>query len=248
MAWKWWRGRAKPPLRYFIYVSDEKLESHIDQIPEKPLRRLSVEAKVDLKVAGLAVKNAERPTATRMAKLKVVERYIDRHHEVGTLQQPGTQYFRARMPVRWGWLDEYSYFKDDPERLGNVAFFRGEHDGHTVVLVGSRHHVLGQQPPPANEKLWLPGYSPFVIFTRIMDAIDDPERAAIGYSIGDPEIALYICEHLQLKGPAQSIEFLAVPLLEVQLPEHHLVLATPIYVALADPASMPMQTQVARSD
>jgi TIR domain len=121
-AWKWWRGRAKPPLRYFVYVSDTKLEMLFEQIDPKLLRRLSVEAKVDLKLAGLTIRNAEQPTLTRMAKLNVVERYIDRHHEVGALQQPGTQYFRARMPVRWGWLDDYSYYQADPARLGNVAW------------------------------------------------------------------------------------------------------------------------------
>jgi hypothetical protein len=148
MAWKLSRSRVNHPLRYFVYVSDAKLETLFDQIPPQLRRRLSAQAKVDLKLASLSIKAAEQPAPTRMAKLKVVERYIDRHQRVGTVQGPGSEYFRGTMPMRWGWLRDPAAPYTSPHHGFNVAFFRGERDDHTVVLVGSRRHVLGESPAP----------------------------------------------------------------------------------------------------
>jgi hypothetical protein len=55
----------EPSLRYFVYVSDTKLNNLFDQISPKLRQRLSAEAKVDLKLASLTVKEAQsrRPPA-----------------------------------------------------------------------------------------------------------------------------------------------------------------------------------------
>ena len=60
----------EPELRYFLYVSDAKLEMLFDQIPQKLRQRLSGEAKIDLKLASLTIKDAGQPMATRMSKRK----------------------------------------------------------------------------------------------------------------------------------------------------------------------------------
>ena len=280
VAWKLSRSRVNDPLRYFIYVSDAKLEMLFDQIPPKLRQRLSAEAKVDLKLASLTIKEAGQPAPTRMAKLKVVDRYIDRNQRVGTVEEPGKQFFRGKMPLRWGWLrDGYS---DDPPWHGlHVAFFRGEHDGHIIILVGSRRHVLGEQPSAANTHVE-PGSTSYSAVPNIISVIsqhvtdmhvasgyynglrEKARRAEVidGSDTGDhaaaypawatndeaaifqpAEIALEACAELPLVGPPQWMEFLAVPLVEAQLPvsggpnlpKGHAVLATPIYIGHADP-------------
>ena len=77
-------------LRYFVYVSDTKLNNLFDQISPKLRQRLSAEAKVDLKLASRTIKEAQEPAATRMAKLNVVEGCIDGHHQVGTATTPAS--------------------------------------------------------------------------------------------------------------------------------------------------------------
>lgn len=260
------RSRVKPQLRYFVYVSDAKLEQLFQQIKvidPKLLERLSLEAKVDLKVASLAIKTAPDPASTRMAQLMVVERYIDAHQPVGTVREPGTRYFRGTMPMRWGWLSDYRNLPEGSSREeikheamhgGNAAFFRGEHDGQIVALVGSRRHVLGEQPSQANTVVAdspysiLPGVIP-LIADHAGDLSDKAEFYKREYpGLNDywpPEVCLEGCSVVELAGPPQWMEFLAVPLIEGQIPvpEHasmaipkgHAVLATPIYVAHADP-------------
>lgn len=258
-------SRVKPQLRYFVYVSDAKLEQLFQQIKvidPKLLERLSLEAKVDLKVASLAIKTAPDPASTRMAQLMVVERYIDAHQRVGTVREPGTRYFRGTMPMRWGWLSD---IRNPPEGTskeqleheymhgGNAAFFRGEHDGQIVTLAGSRRHVLGEQPSQANTRVddcrytHLPTVIP-LIADHVGDLSDKAEFYKREYpGLNDnwpPEICLEACSAVELAGPPQWMEFLVVPLFEGQIPvpEHagmvpkgHAVLATPIYVAHADP-------------
>jgi hypothetical protein len=58
--------------------------------------------------------------------LKVVERYIDRHQRVGTVQEPGSEYFRGTMPMRWGWLRDPAA-PNGPSRLQRVVL--GVHVG-----------------------------------------------------------------------------------------------------------------------
>jgi Family of unknown function (DUF7019) len=261
-----------PPLRYFVYVSDAKLEQlfqQINVIDPKLLERLSIETKVDLKVASLAIKTAPDPASTRMAQLIVVERYIDAHQRVGTVREPGTRYFRGTMPMRWGWLSDFRSRPSRSERAiheavhgGNAAFFRGEHDGQIVVLVGSRRHVLGERPLATNTVVddssysILPTVMPLVadhvndLYDKAQFYNDERRRLAdeCGASIEDPppEHGLEACATLRLHGPPQWMEFLAVPLVEgdIPVPEHadanipkgHAILATPIYIAHADPA------------
>jgi hypothetical protein len=253
MAFKLWRRPAKPSLRYFVYVSDAKLEMLFDQIPPKLRQRLSAEAKVDLKLASLTIKEAGQPAPTRMAKLIVVEHYIDRHHPVGTVQNPGRQYFRGTIPMRWGWLeDSYDSY--------NVAFFYGMRDGHAVFLAGSRYHVLGAQPLPANAGLFTGSVTPTIIeaiYKQVSqlresdvgadegldEELDEDEFTSLP-EVGDPAMGVLDCAFVdgeELQGPPQWMEFLAVPLIEGLMPEGterpgtHAVLATPIYVAHAYP-------------
>src|SRR5207302_1787459 len=93
------RRREHPRLRYYLYISDSKLDMLYEQIEPRALRHLSAELKVDLKVASVILKHADNPERTRAAKLRIVERFLDRHHQVGTLDDPAGDYFRGRMQM-----------------------------------------------------------------------------------------------------------------------------------------------------
>ncbi|HME78619.1 MAG TPA: SAVMC3_10250 family protein [Mycobacterium sp.] len=260
MAFKLRRRPAKASLRYFVYVSDAKLDMLFDQIPPELRQRISAEAKVDLKLASLTIKEAQTPTATRMAKLNVVERYIDRHQRVGTVQEPGSEYFRGTMPLRWGWFPDLNASRDSPNGGFNVAFFSGERDGHTVVLVGSRHHVLGEQPLSVSADVMTSSAFPTITMVVVKHVSDVYEKATKLDDLREhrmmeweaefhtrPEIVLQMVRMPRLGGPPRWMEFLAVPILEGDValpilegdvgdgPETHTVLATPIYVAHANP-------------
>jgi hypothetical protein len=259
MAWKKLsRSHTKSPLRYFIYVSDAKLEMLFDQIHADLRRRLSAEAKVDLKLASLSIKAAEEPAPTRMAKLKVVERYIDSNHDVGTIESPGFQYFRGTMAMRWGALLE--------DETARVVYFFGKRDGHAVFLGGSRNHVLGEPTVEAqgigsnrSEFFGGSGYptilralenhvsaldpkAPRALARRRAGAFDDDDEALTRFGqYAEQErheihSVLYtaLSDGEGLDGPEQWMEFLAVPLLSREV-EANRVRPDPTFIVLGTP-------------
>jgi hypothetical protein len=232
-------------LRYYLYISDAKVDMLFSQIDESVLKRISAEVKVDLKVAGVTLRQKEQPIATRTAKLKVVEQYITKYHSVGTTADPGPEYFRGRMDMQWGWLG--AYWRDQQPA---IVIFRGREDSNFVALAGSRRHVLGEQAGDsarhAEAFSALPSIIELVgehisespeIARDMRDLRRDRERgddsAARGYP---PEFALNGFAGIHLVVPPEPLEFLAVRLLESSMSRHgyegmHGVIGTPLYVA-----------------
>lgn len=251
--------RKRPPLRHFLYISDTKLDMLFEQIDPALRRHISAEVKVDLKLASLTLRQTDVPAAARIAKLQMIERYIDAHHHVGTIATPGHEYFRGSMPMQWGWLTHGYDFDHEPPRLGlDTVFFRGRQESHVVVLAGSRRHVLGEQPAPEDSKLSAHSATPN-IFAVIAEHISgnpglgqrwrflrgvDPLTGGsedVAAAHDPPEVGLREAARVRPSGPVQHLEFLALPLVqgeEVELDGFpraetvHAVLATPLYVAM----------------
>jgi hypothetical protein len=233
------------PLRYYLYISDAKLDMLFDQIPQSVLEFISAEVEVDLKVASVTLRQADNPDPTRAAKLKIVERFIDSYHHVGAIEEPGNEYFRGQMDMQWGWLQD------------RAVWFQGNDFGHAqcVALGGSRRHVLGEQ---SNRDLEYP----FEATSLLVSVIKVINEAAAGIKHQDPNEELpdwaeiiYQDGLLGFTGiPKQRLDFLAIPLAEAQVrvpkerldmmgipvaeaqtrkPGVHVVLGTPLYIALA---------------
>ncbi|MET7336043.1 SAVMC3_10250 family protein [Nonomuraea sp. NPDC005650] len=237
--------RGTQPLRYYVYVSDNKLDMLYEQIDPALRKRISAEVKVDLKVASVTLQQAEQATAARMTKLRMVERYIDTHCKVGGVSAPGREFFRGRMEMRWGWLERDAA----TDRPSPVVLFCGLTDDDFVVLGGSRGHVLGQHPEDSSVALL--GYSlfpglvemlgPYV--SQLQPKIDDDVRNGSPQwrqERGDRYIwqALKAAEQATLNGHLQHLDFLAVPLGEARAvgvdgTPMHAVIGTPVYVAHA---------------
>ena len=74
-------------MRYYSYVSDAKLDMLYDQIPSKSFSQIIAELKLDLKVVSVSLRR-RHTDATRYGKLDVVESYIERNFDVGTVSDP----------------------------------------------------------------------------------------------------------------------------------------------------------------
>lgn len=247
------RRRQPEPLRYYLYISDTKLDMLFEQISVQARKRISAEVRVDLKLASITLREADDTAPARSAKLRIVERFIDEYHHVGTVAEPGREYFRGSLPVQWGWFSSGV----DPitrEIRRNVAFFRGRTATDAVVLPGSRRHVLGEQPAEANSSMTAHSATPnilAVIGEHISREPDLGQRVrdlrAYGKAVSEetaavldpPEAGLEYAVTMHHNGPTQNLEFLAVPLVEGQVPRKqsgeqiHGILGTPIFVALA---------------
>jgi hypothetical protein len=221
------RRRQAQPLRYYLYISDSKLDMLYEQIDESALRRISAEIKVDLKLASLTLRQVDNPAPARTAKLRIVERFIEQHHHVGTIEEPGSEYFRGQMDMSWGWL-----ISDD--QPGVVFLGRGT---SVVALAGSRRHVLGTDPRAGGSISPAPAI--IVAFgAHIIPEGPYTEHDHLGFDLYERALSL-AKEDLSRGAPTQRLEFLAVPIGEAEMrgwpdPEFkglHGVLGTPLYVA-----------------
>lgn len=226
------------PLRYYVYISDYKLDMLYEQISPALRRRISGELKIDLKLAGLTVRGSEEPEATRMAKLRAVEHYIDKHHQVGDISEPGREFFRGSMDMQWGWLTPREGTRDCicgkrhsseesgwaalcgyDERISPVVIFRGR-QRHAqgvdfVLLGGSRKHVLGSGAESEPAALLVGGGSPMpnlvIALERCVSQLQyfDPREGYLPDLIARWNIESGLS--MTMKGPCQRLDFLAVP-------------------------------------
>jgi hypothetical protein len=217
--------RQKVSPRYYIYVSDTKLDMLFEQINLRTRKSISVELRIDLKLASVTLSNSDAPAPARMAKLQIVEEYIIRNCEMGTIKDSSTAYFCGTMDMQWAWLESWHSNDASP-----IVLFRGEEESQLVMLAGSRRHVIGE-PPDMTARAG--SALPHIVTAIRSHFPDDPAIAELPFQPPKWTQPLRAREALFKDTPAQRMDFLAVPLAENYIEDGHLVLGTPIYVALA---------------
>jgi hypothetical protein len=217
-------------VRYYLYLSRAKLDMLHGQIPEKLLRRLAVEAKLDLKVVSVSMQSP-RAEVSEYDRLKLVEAYLEREFDVSWISEPAS-WFRGDLELR---IAGYGSAR-------GPVFMTGSEGDTVVALIGSAHHLVGQQAVPE----FLRTYSSLPsLFHLLRDApedwpLDEPWQAGGRRDLGgERDLRQVVTFARSLKEPATYCEFLARRLLRGTLPssdgrELEVVVGTPLYVALAD--------------
>ncbi|MFF1376133.1 DUF7019 family protein [Streptomyces sp. NPDC058308] len=202
-------------MRYYLYVSGTKLDMLYEQIPPKLLKRLAVEAKVDLKVLSVALQSPLRETTT-YDRLDIVEAYLEREFDVSWMTEP-RPWFRGDLALRIA-----GYGSPD-----GPTFMTGREGDTVVALIGSAHHLLGQRTPPDTIQA---SHSMLPSLFRLLG--DTPSH--------EEEAAAQVLEFSRsLKEPPVYGEFLARRLLHSTATgedgrQVEIVVGTPLYVAMAD--------------
>jgi hypothetical protein len=243
-------GQPADALRYYIYVSDTKIDQLFAQVPAKLLKRLTVEASVNLKVVQFTLK--QNPVdENRFSRLRVVERFIVSHGGVGTIDEPGP-WLQGSIKVRWGLLPGRAPREAAPPPSpgvshpdSHVVFFVGKSRSTILGMGGSAHHVLGATPEtPGERELYSVGSVPIVLSEHLERASRQPvdlwDVDPIGPVLSPIPLTVSLgLVHRTWKNanvPQQTVSFLAKRLTE----EHDLegipaaVLATPLFVAQVD--------------
>ncbi|MEU5084225.1 MULTISPECIES: DUF7019 family protein [Streptomyces] len=220
-------------MRYYLYVSEAKVEMLHAQIPQKLLSRLTTEAKVDLKVAGVSVQRPARQDAGLYERLDVVEGFLEREYDVGWVssdagEEPGPGFwFRGEAGLRVSWDGR----AEGPVLMSGAA-------GDTLVsLVGSVHHLVGHSAAPELGRVghsWLPALYRLLRDASRAEAAGEPVARPGGGVLHD---VVEVCD--RLAGPAMWCEFLARELLRGQVTDgsgarREVVVGTPLYVALSE--------------
>ncbi|GAB7051275.1 DUF7019 family protein [Catenuloplanes indicus] len=199
-------------LRYYLYISDSKVDILLPQIDPAFGRTRETEIGFNLRVA--AGKRKVEATSDRIARLDRVVRYLDDFADVGTVDEPG-QYFRGRMRMRWGPVG------------GELVWFAGATSRTVVGLGGSRAHVAGEGEPSGSSTL--PG---------MVEGL----RSVLAEEGGAEALATVHLAARQLRGTEQELEFVAKRLGQGPSPYPELdpragmtvLVGSPIFVALAD--------------
>ena len=207
-------------MKYYIYVSDTKVEMLYSQIPRHLRETVATELKIDLKF--LSTTFSEDPTQeTRYSKLEIVTKNIERSSVIGTVDKPGT-YFQGTMRLRWGPFEPF-----------NEMIYFGGRTAHTILgLAGSTQHLISR----IGSSEFSMGISEAPNILRVLLTLDNPEKDASETSIDDDELGLVAKATGLMKGPEQRLEFLAKRLIEgyARKENARIVLGSPIYVALAE--------------
>jgi hypothetical protein len=211
-------------MKYYVYISDTKVDMLYSQIPKKMLDKIAVELGINLGMFRLNVKGKEDQEKTRFEKLKLVVNYIENNLDVGTVDEPKA-YFKGSLPMRWGRFGSDS----------GLVYFGGRTAAQTVLgLGGSMAHVIVKQTGgyhPSGESIPL---EIKVALWRELNLPDPTEVDPVWDTI--PEgLILDATDRAtrMMEGPLQTFEFSAKRLVETPVEKPlHVLLGTPIYVAM----------------
>jgi hypothetical protein len=212
-------------LKYYVYISATKVNMLYPQIPPAFLRGAEAELKINLGVISTTVKGRGPEEATELpARVAAVQSYLRNENAVGSIENP-RQWTEGSMPMRWGRVSEYA---------SDIAFFGGVAGKKRVALIGSSDSLIGTpQSAEAN-------HGPFYYQLKFFNAMLESK----GFKAGDSQLTAPHEEsnvvqnnYASLVGVAldalpsseQSLDFLALVLQN----EPNLIVATPLYVALA---------------
>lgn len=212
-------------MRYYVYISDAKVDMLYEQIPQGPRARIAAELKIDLKVVSVSIR--DRGTdSTRLGRLQVVENYLKRTEQVGSFANPSA-WFEDRLTLRSG------VYRSAP---GGLVYFSGERGGALLALIGSARHLTGEQAAQSELQVGFSNLPSLV--TYIADELPEP-LAQDGLTDEDWALREIVEFTSSLTGVSQSYAFLARRLLEREIDRGDgtpspILLGTPLYVALDD--------------
>lgn len=209
--------------KYFIYISEAKIDILYSQIPKSLLENFAIELSIDLKPLGAGVSatvKQNQPEETRFSKLRLVRAYIEKHLRAGWVDAPEA-YFTGSLPMRWGLY---------PEAAPRLVYFGGFTNSTILGLGGSPQHVLGNRGATSMD-----GLSPSILPALLSALETQPSYSSNPQQQGSLQVVEYTTRNL--RGPTQNLEFLARTLLRVPKEGNdrsYILLGSPIYVALAD--------------
>jgi hypothetical protein len=237
-------------MKYYVYISDAKVDMLLPQIPHEDKRRIATELKIDLKILSAARKTEADIEDNRIKRLEAVCNFISEYGNVGSVDEPD-EYIAGTLLLNWGDI-RYWKFED-----ANAVFFTGETEQSYVGLGGSAKHVIGST---SNKDHYMANstfpHLVYVLIRSFENTLIPSDKSLllkcrklleeVEIKSHKPPLTESKIEHLALDAlgyavmygqsmlPAQRLEFLAKRLFYGRNPKKKYILATPIYVAMAD--------------
>lgn len=206
-------------MKYYVYLSDTKVDMLYPQIPRNLLSNIAVDLKINLQAFELEL--SKNPTEqTEYSKLEIILKFIRKNFGVGTIDDP-KDYFEGTLPMRWG---RWGETKEEQQ----VVYF-GAVSGRTVLgLGGSISHIKG---PHGDSTVSI---SPSFDYNYLLNVL----QKELNLSSEDISLGIVDAATRSMTGLEQRLEFVAKRLLEgpiesAEKSPTHILLGSPLYVALA---------------
>jgi hypothetical protein len=227
-------------MKYYIYISDAKVDMLFPQITQEAKKRIATEFKFDLKLLSASRRTETESDDNRFTRLEAVVAFIRQYGNLGTVDQPD-EYVQGNLEMCWGPYADGTRYSDEESPL---IYFGGVTDQTIVGLGGSAKHVLGNT---GLSHAHSHSATPFLI-RRLGKELglrsegQSHTNEAGGNTSADEDGSEYWplrateLATTQMKGPKQQVEFVAKRLLygKGYSKKKKVLLATPLYVALVE--------------
>jgi hypothetical protein len=230
------RIKSSGDLKYYLYVSNSKLEMLYQQVASSDKTKKSLEWSVDLKAVKLTRKMEAENEPDTNDKLRTVLREIEDAERVGTIEEP-KEYVKGTLPMRWGLFRDSGRPMEEPP----LVYFGGRTETTVFGFGGSSRHVIGNAGASATGSR---SVAPYLV-AHLLDGLDmSREGWRFNPTCSDDDSDTYHAISLatdHLKGQEQNLEFYAKLLLQGELWDSkrqetiRVLLGTPLYVAMAHP-------------
>lgn len=214
-------------MRFYIYVSDSKVDMLLAQIPHDAQQTLATEFKVDLRIFSATRRSQEEVESNRFTRLEVVTTFIREFGNIGTIDEPD-DFIEGSQEMQWG---PYSFEHDNPP-----VYFGCTTEQTIFGMGGSMKHLIGgggdSRPHSHSITPVLVRYLEQELQGANLEAENEQQRrSGIDWGLCAVELAT-----TQMKGPKQPLEFMAKRLLHGKgySKKKKVLLASPIYVAMLD--------------
>lgn len=236
-------------MKYYIYISETKLEMLFDQIGHFDQYEKEASLGFDIKVLKGNIKESKGVPVNKFSKLNTVIEKLQKANLIGTITQP-KQYIKAKLRMNWA-----TYGDDSP-----ITFWGYSSNDLALGLAGSKYHLLGEQREGVAHSLSLTVRIVSWLYNHIGDILPDQQIANNPSNGGTEYKQVYqrlapkcknLSEHMiadatylattRISGEQSTFEFIAKVL-------HHsiwlegfrssdiknIILASPIYVSLEE--------------
>lgn len=214
--------------KFYLYVSDAKVEMLHAQIPRAFLDGVSGELETGLPGIGKVTLKQEPGEKGGFHRVAEVCAYLERQRLVGGVHDEQS-YFTGEMEMSWG------YFEQE-----NLVVLYSSQSGVDTFLAGSGHHLIGDDRGVPKTRMRGSHMFHVVEALRMVTGREDDERCESDDPVDlacFPGADLFRTVGLRLRsaGIAQRVSFMARRLRDFGAAgESKVVIGSPIYVALSD--------------
>jgi hypothetical protein len=225
-------------LRYYVYVSETKVEQLYAQIPLKLRDKVAAKLTIDLKLIKGEVERRQ-PQESLFSKLDIVREYLENEGLIGTADDPKS-FFGEIMPLSW---DTYLSERES----ARFAYFGGRTKETVIGLGGSFKHIIAG---PTVEKIGAARSGLPFLREALSETLKEEETASEA-PLERTSLLKDVVRVSRTTGKAYSasMEFVAKRLIdgivnpvqwfepgigEVSLGAMKVLLGTPLYVAMAE--------------